>query len=71
MVKLLLTSHLKNGALPHSIEVEISGFFRRSVVSNEILLEYIGERIFCYSKHMKELMIFRKHGNMNLQTFGT
>jgi hypothetical protein len=35
-------------------EVEISDFFGKSVMSNDVLLGHSSERIFCWSRHMKE-----------------
>jgi hypothetical protein len=35
-------------------EVETSGFFGKSVMSNDVLLGHTGERIFYYSRDMKE-----------------
>jgi hypothetical protein len=34
--------------------VETSGLFGKSVMSNNVLLEHTGERIFCWSRHIKE-----------------
>ena len=35
-------------------EVETSGFFGKSVISNEVLLGHSHERMFYYSRHVKE-----------------
>jgi hypothetical protein len=42
-------------------EVETSGFFGKSVMSNDVLLEHKGGRMFCYSKHMKGCVKFRRN----------
>ena len=38
-------------------EVETSGFFGKSVMSNDVLLGHTGERIFYYSRDMKEYFL--------------
>jgi hypothetical protein len=47
--------------------VEISGFFR-DLGYNDVLLGQSGERTFCYSKHVKGHMMFRKNISMTPQT---
>jgi hypothetical protein len=39
---------------------KLLGFLGKSVISNDVLLGYTGERMFCYSKHMKGHVMFRK-----------
>ena len=57
-------------------EVETSGFFGKSVVSNDVLLGHTGERMFCWSRHrLKSIlgnrhMMFRKYINVTPQTVG-
>jgi hypothetical protein len=43
-------------------EVGTSGLFGKSVMSNDILLGHTGKRMFCYSKHVKGLMM-KKYKN--------
>jgi hypothetical protein len=47
-----------------SIEVETS------VMSNNVLLGHTGERMFCYSRHVKGGMMFRWKINMTPQIVG-
>lgn len=42
------------------VEVETSGLFGKSVMSNDVLLGHKGERAFRYSRHPKERVMFRK-----------
>jgi hypothetical protein len=51
-------------------DVETSGFFGKSVMSNDVLLGYTGERMFCCSRHMKGHVMFRKNINMTPLTVG-
>lgn len=37
--------------------VETSGFFRKSVMSNDVLLGHTDERMFCYCKQVKGLVM--------------
>ena len=51
-------------------EIETSGLFGKSVMSNDVLLGHTGERLFGYSRHMKGCVAFRRDINMTLQTTG-
>jgi hypothetical protein len=51
-------------------EVETSGFFRNSVMSNDVLLEHTSERMFCYTRHVKGHVMFRRNINMTPMTTG-
>ena len=51
-------------------ELETSSFFGKSVMSNDVLLGHTGERMFCYSKHVKGHMMFIRNINMTPQTVG-
>jgi hypothetical protein len=44
--------------------VEIPGFFGKSVMLKDVLLGHTGERMFCYSRHMKECMMFMRDVNV-------
>ena len=48
----------------HTYEVETSGFFGKSVMSNNVFLGHRGERMFCYTKHVKGHMMFRRNINI-------
>ena len=47
-------------------EVETSGFFGKSVVSNDVLLGHTGERMFCYSRHVNESAMLAGCGDARL-----
>jgi hypothetical protein len=49
---------------PNPNEEDTSGFSGKSLLSNDVLLEHAGERMFCYSRHVKGCMMFRRNINM-------
>jgi hypothetical protein len=51
-------------------EVDISGFSGNSVMPYDVLLGQTGEGMFCWSKHMRGCMMFRKNITMTPQRVG-
>ena len=41
--------------------MEISSFFEKSVVSDDVLLEHTGERMSCQSRHVKRMFFLSRH----------
>jgi hypothetical protein len=49
----------------------VKGFLLKHISENVSLKQTQFERMFCYTRHMKGCVIFRKKINMTQQTVGT
>lgn len=68
--------HLWYQSLPSTLlnmglsEMEVSGFFRNSALSYDVFLGQTEGRMFCWSRNVRECVMFRKDKNLIPWTMG-